>query len=837
MASTQRKTGKQSDEQPAKEQPVKIGSIMEAETVFKSPYYSPSYQFPTNPDPLCSGNSYSKYDEMRDDDQVKAVLSVKKDFVISTGWHINCDKDEVKEFIQDNFENIGASMDSYFEDILRNILTSYDYGFSLSEPIFEIVEGKYRLKSIVVRPPHTFEFNIDDKGNVLKVVQYTSTGPKPFSPDIFLHYANGKEFSNPYGSSDLRPAYQPYKAKKFIERMYARYIERFASPTVVGKYPPSFEPGEIQEFYEHLNKIQNSTSIVIPDGTTVDFIEANNNGGDTFITAINHYNMMIARSVLIPDLMGISGGEIKGGAYALGKEQFKMFLETIKKDRKNLERKITQRIVVPLVKLNFGDIPCTFEFNPYERESALLDIWVRAVNGKVFEPNKEEINYLRSSLGFPEGDVVIPEKPEPGQFPGQFPGQKSGQFPPKADEKKPGEDPEEKEDPKEKEMALQYSRAFTAYEKKIDFALTKDTLVSKADKFIAKSKSPAKDIAVSMIEQIRDEVLLKRFNPDKINQIQPKYLKDLNMVFKRHFTDIFKSSTNQAQKELFPDKAAVFAEDLLPEEFLELLQSEAFKAVGDYATEISKKAKNIAVQGLKNGIPHAEIVRLMRDELEVVSERWLEKVIRTKTTEIYNEARKRYWETDEYAKQIVVAYQWSAILDDRVSDICESLDGKIISIEESASLKPPAHFNCRSILVPITKFEDYELSEIPSAEDLKGMGGNLLMFTTEKKYSASTFLSRIITVAGDMVLVEKPGEGSSIYVESLDLCNLNYDKAVQVMLKDSDNNIIYPTMLEPRGGKVFREFKGGLKLNPNSALIVHLSCGQEVSVVINYRVN
>ena len=66
----------------SKERPEKlafVGSRLEAESEFKSPYWGLSYDFPWNPDPLCPGNNYDIYDEMADDDQIKSVISIKKD--------------------------------------------------------------------------------------------------------------------------------------------------------------------------------------------------------------------------------------------------------------------------------------------------------------------------------------------------------------------------------------------------------------------------------------------------------------------------------------------------------------------------------------------------------------------------------------------------------------------------------------------------------------------------------------------------------------------------------------------------------------------------------------
>jgi hypothetical protein len=54
---------------------------------------------------------------------------------------------------------------------------------------------------------------------------------------------------------------------------------------------------------------------------------------------------------------------------------------------------------------------------------------------------------------------------------------------------------------------------------------------------------------------------------------------------------------------------------------------------------------------------------------------------------------------------VVDGYQYSAILDDRTTPICEGLHGK--KFKKGTQPIPPLHFNCRSLLIPITMFEEF----------------------------------------------------------------------------------------------------------------------------------
>lgn len=704
---------------------------MEAESLYKSPDYSPSYDFPYNPDDLVGGNDYSIYDEMMDDDQVKAVISIKKDMVINTGWKIECEKEDVKNYITKALRDINAdlSLNMSFEDSLRDILSAYTYGFSLTEPVYILKNGQWTWRCLKTRPPHTFLFEIDDKGNVLEIVQRHARGQARFKPNKFLHHVYQQEFGNPFGKSDLRAAHDPWKTKKFVTRFFAMYLERYAQPTIAGKYKPTMDPNEVRRVFDVLKQMQTNTILVFPEDMMVDLIHPERDSSDAYIKAIDLFNMQIARSILVPDLLGIGGTATKGGSYALGKEQFKLFLGTIYKDRQSLERKITLKLVMPLVQMNFGEIPCEFKFIEYTEDdiSAYADLWIKAVSGKIFEPNDEEVNHLRAITGFPEGPV---NRPEPEPLPEIMPeedGKSRG-----AILQKSGAKPKDSgRDQDENDLSMRTFREKTAHEKKIDFTSIKEVLDTSEEEVTPALLRAARQITSDYVAQVKAKGIVRDFKPEKVNALEPHFLKDMNLVFRNHFRSLFRNSIGQAAKEIFPNgsKATRFTEALLPEEFEEALSAESFKIVGEFADLVKKKSNTLLLEGIKAGRTEAEIVEAIKELLSDATEAWVATVVRTKTTDVYNQARRSYWENDELAKQVVTAYQFSAIIDNRTSDICRHLDQKIFEIGDDIDrVTPPLHFNCRSLLVPVTKFEDFKTSKIPTIDKINDLGGGLKAF-------------------------------------------------------------------------------------------------------------
>ena len=839
-----------------------VGSPLEAASLYQSPQYLPSYDFPYNPDPLVGNNTYTVYDEMRDDDQIKAVVSIKKDMVVNTGWKISSENPEVVKFVTDalNRINSGLGTDGGFDDVLRDMLSAYEYGFSLTEPVYEILDGMWVYKTIKTRPPHSFLFDIDPRGNVTQIRQLTSTGELKLKPDIFIHHVYQMEFGNPYGKSDFRAAHEPWKAKKFVTKFFNIYLERYATPTLVGKYKPTYTSTDIRRFFDTLKSLQNNSTAVFPEEVLVDFVQPSRDSTDAYCRAIDKYNMQIARAVLVPDLLGLGGGATEGGAYALGKEHFKVFMGTIKKDRVSLERKITQRLVAPLVNVNFGQEwaeSVKFEFIPFSDDNVAeyARVWADLVKSKLFEPSDDEINHFRAIVGFPQGEVVRPVKMEPPLLPDGSINPNAGQpVEPAGGPGRPGPGPEEEEDEEDDEeeesvegqakpqnvprqtFAFHAPRKLTTYESKLDLGRIQNDLRDADESILAPLTRTARAIYSGVIEEARNRGLLRRLDVEAVNSIQPKNLRDMNTVFKNKFTELFHEAFDEAAREVYgKEYAAKKPNPLLPVKVEEVIKGESFKMVGDYSMEVTKRMKNIIVSGIKDSAGEGAIVALLRDEAKSFTENWLATVVRTKTTEVYNTARRSFWETDENAKKLIVAYQFSAILDDRTSDICSDLDGKIFEVDDEINrIQPPLHFNCRSLLVPVTKFEEYEPDAVPSIEDVQDLGGGLKKFEDLVATQPLTLTGNAGN-SGDHTLVLAPGDGKRLRIRSIRVQNTNTMGAVNIGFRDNLGSELEWKASVPKGGGLFEKvFDIPWALSMNAPLFLNLSSDSEIVWTVEY---
>jgi len=94
------------------------------------------------------------------------------------------------------------------------------------------------------------------------------------------------------------------------------------------------------------------------------------------------------------------------------------------------------------------------------------------------------------------------------------------------------------------------------------------------------------------------------------------------------------------------------------------------------------------------------------DGLLAIQKRQAEAVIRTAVAHVGDAARR---ETYGMNADIVKGEMWSSTLDNRTTDICMSLDGRIFELDKGP--RPPAHVNCRSVMVPVLNDEFAFLSK------------------------------------------------------------------------------------------------------------------------------
>jgi len=697
-----------------------------------SSYYDKWNLRPYNPAELYQkkGN-YDLYDDIREDDQVKAVLTLKKLMVLNSEWIIETEEEEVKNFLT---ECLNDHLEGLFVKKLFDMLSCLDYGWSITEKIWDIKDTNFGqkiiLKNLKTRAPHMFDLYTDDYGNLDKIIQHINQGELDLDPPKFIIYSYNKEFDNWYGNSEINKGiYRAWWSKNAIIKFWNIYLERFGMPTHKGKIPRAAGEADKNVFIKMLKNIQSKTALTIPEGFEIELLQVAASRTTEYESAINRYDTMIARSVLVPDLIGISGSQTSGGSYALGKEQFNIFYTVIAYIRNDIERLINKEIIAPLILWNYGSkTEAKFKFNAIdeERKKSDLTLWLESVKTGKIPVYGDHINWLLEQVNAPlidqdKLDLLDEQKDKMRE--------QITQEQPIQEKQENNVIPIKQKEQQEKQFIKDVIRPLTQYEKKVNFNKIENRWDDLTEKYKKELGGAYSLIINSLIDDVRAKKILENKKLVEVNKLRLKYLQKTSKLWR----DLLKDSMSAAQEDI--RKFAVEqASGLDDEDIAEWITANANYINIAEAAEILKKAKGVIIDGIRNGIGVQQMIK----QLSKVLDPWdveqltvdkngnplnlkarLETIIRTNINKAYNQARQTQFESvaDE-----ITAYQFSAIMDGRTSDICISLDGKVFKQSELGYYNPPLHYNCRSMIIPIYKDEKFYgvNTDIPATQETYG---------------------------------------------------------------------------------------------------------------------
>lgn len=663
-----------------------------------------------NPDPLVRAKGGLRvYDQMRDDDVVKASLMLKKLAVISPGWDIEPAEDEPNgEQHADYIETVLNKMHGSIDDVLFNVLTGVDYGFSVNEIVWNILDkgdfvGKVGIKAIKSKRPHYYDFRVDAFSNLLPDgLQLTGllTPQENLPVNKFLLYSYQKEFGNWYGNADLNAAYPPWWKKSYIQKMWAIYLERHAQPLIWGKHKTS-NTTLIDGFKKALKNIQSKTSFTSPvDAFEIELLESKKTSKSDFEPSLNFFNRAIARAILIPDEVNdSSSGE---GSNARAQVRFDVFMLTIEKLRRDIEEIVmTEQLVRRLIGFSFGEVDelPKFKFRPMTQDQRLgiSEAFGSLVQKGAIVPSLEDENMLRQHLKFPEKEKV---SPPPSRAPSS----------PSVEDKKKAAGESEK-----KEMA---ARDKTRFENGINFQDIGKTL----DEGEART---TKSLQGWLTKQ-RDDLI--KFVADKMskNQLNTKMVFELDLRFKRDmkkdinvmFEKTYNEGIDDGRLEL-PKQFATTGKQgasVKPAKALSFLKDKTDFVVKGINDPLLGDIQRVLINAIDVGQSVPNTVKAIEDayipylsDETVISKGKLlepfrlEAIIRTNMSQAYNQGRRAIGEDPDLAG-FVLGYQFSEIIDSRTVAVSKFADKKTIRVNDPRlpELTYPLHWQERGLFVYIT---------------------------------------------------------------------------------------------------------------------------------------
>jgi len=340
--------------------------------------------------------------EMLKDESIFSGLKFFASNVANSIGQFIHDKEEIQDFVQENFEELSTSFAITLAEMVIKMKT---FGFCVAEIVWKVKQNHLMLSKLVILDPLHTTFNMEN-GEIKSVNQYTAIKGRieiPANKCFILRNGSGL-----YGESALIPVYRSWKMKKVLMKFWAIAMERYAVPVLVGK-----TQGDTDKLSQALAGLWTNGIIASTPDTDINVLEPKNTVTETFTKAIDHLDMMIYRGLLLPRLLG--GPQASIGSYALGKVQLDLFLSAVRQEANRIAEEVIDQIVAKIIEYNFIDVDSYGSFTPVsemtpEDKAKFTDILSDLSDMGILDPVSDE-NWIRNMLGLPitEQPVIEPE--------------------------------------------------------------------------------------------------------------------------------------------------------------------------------------------------------------------------------------------------------------------------------------------------------------------------------------------------------------------------------------------------------------------------------------------
>ena len=354
--------------------------------------------------------SYRTYRGIMEDSQVKVGLEILKYFLISKNYTLTSNSDddedvEIKEFIQDCFDN----METPFRKVLKDILTAIRYGYSVHERVYTLRENRVVLKGLYpvhIKTLQNNPFITDDKtGELIGIHQESDYGSVDLPIEKCLYYAFDNEFDEFYGNSILNEIKTHVDDKKDVVDWWMTYAEKNENPLMYGKTANTVSRDNMLRAFDDISG--GTTNLVIGKDEEVGVLESSHRG-ETFQDIIDYNDQMIFRRMFIGTLL--FGDNNKTGAYAQSNTQKEITLMIMNGILADVAAEI-QKTVDDLTVMNFGANAKSplFNFENFIEKDVLnlLNTLKDYVNAGAIDTNSYWFSELIAKAVSSESDVKV----------------------------------------------------------------------------------------------------------------------------------------------------------------------------------------------------------------------------------------------------------------------------------------------------------------------------------------------------------------------------------------------------------------------------------------------
>ncbi len=353
------------------------------------------------------------YRDMLRDPHIRSVMQTRRLAVVGKEWDVvpasdRPEDERVKEVVE-----LALGACAKFERARYDLLEGIWAGFAVGEVMWGLRDGWVVPTEIRRRGQHRFVFDFDGRLRLLTLANMIEGEALPERKFLVFQYDADPE--NPYGVGVGQSCYWSWHFKKHGVKFWVVFMDKFAMPTPIGKYPTGLPKDKQDELLAVLKSIQTDSAVKIPENVSIEFKEAARTSTvAVYDPFIDKMNAEISKAVLGQTLTTQEG---KSGSLSLGQVHGEVRADLMLADC-DLHDEVLNQLIRWIVDFNFGpDVPAPAFHTRTTSEPDLMDQWRQSFRDSNLQRMGLRIpaSYARTTYNIPEpegeDDVLVPPAP------------------------------------------------------------------------------------------------------------------------------------------------------------------------------------------------------------------------------------------------------------------------------------------------------------------------------------------------------------------------------------------------------------------------------------------
>jgi SPP1 gp7 family putative phage head morphogenesis protein len=601
----------------------------------------------------------------------------------------------------------GSLLDVFRDQLLREAVVT---GFFVAEPVQRVIHlpsfgGPVKgLDSIKVRPSEGFTDNlVFENGQLVKLVQRTAGAVVEVTPDQVLYWAFHGSPYRPYGRSVLHAAYDPWKLKEVLFRLYAVFCSVNASGLRIMDVPDKDFERVKADVYASLKKMGEYASIVKRESQKLNIDMPSSGAGGHFIMGIREVcNKEIRKAILYDETINAEG--MSTGSYASKRVSQQDVYESMASQGWAYCEAIAEQLFRRILDWNgftSWPVPILSPEPPPRRDADIaptLAALSQATSSLLITeplPKNVQVQILRRALA-PHGVIYEEESAEVDRTPDKAhehrrsPKSVNAGAPPgrtRAD------------------ILRLKKRAIIAEREAVDGAV--ETWVNLVPGIVASLNGTL--FEKSGAWKTRDYAALREAAEKAVTSGGSKLRAELTDRLLSRWTE----GADDAAK-MLPVKAAAVVTPVTvsPVQAANMLRQRVYLILQDIYGGTADSLYFILENAVNGNLTAQQAIPRIRQTLldSGITPGRAGTILNTAMSSAYNGGRMSLFSSlsdpDGVTPGGIIGYELSAVMDDFTTDTCEELNDKFFRVDDPNLPSPPLHYNCRSVLIPVFSGEE-----------------------------------------------------------------------------------------------------------------------------------